>query len=158
LYKYNQQDRSCSVVLVVFLLFVGFHISLDLVVVVGNSSDGIVFSVLVTSVVGVGVLVGVSCYFSEIIFFATYFALFGSFRATYRARMSSSVSIISSNMVPKVVVGIGVVFAVTLNTGCVSLSLSPAVRLTFSYFIAATHSDAPSKSSKFFTLRRTPST
>jgi small basic protein len=111
---------------------VGFQISLDLVVVVGNSSDGIVFSLVVTSVVGVGVVVGVSSYFSESIFFATYFALFGSVRATYRARMSSSVSILSSKIVPKVVVGTGVVFAVTLNTGYVSLPLPPAVRLTFS--------------------------
>jgi hypothetical protein len=132
LYRYNQQDLSYSFIFVVFLIFVGFHISLDLVVVVGNSSDGIVFSVVVTSVVVVGVVVGGSSYFSESIVFATYFALFGSLRATYRARMSSSVSIISSKIVPSVVVGTGVVFAVTLNTGYVSLPLPPAVRLTFS--------------------------
>jgi hypothetical protein len=132
LYIYNQQDLSYSFIFVVFLIFVGFHISLDLVVVVGNSSDGIVFSVVVASIVVVGVVVGGICYFSEIIVFAVYLALLGSVRATYRARMSSSVSVISSRIVPNVVVGTGVVFVVILNTGCVSLPFPPAVRSTFS--------------------------
>jgi hypothetical protein len=129
---YNQHDRSWSVVFVVFLIFVGFHISLDFVVVVGNSSDGVVFSVVVTSVVYLGVGVGVGCYVSEIIVLAIYFALFGSLRATYRVKISSSVSIISSKIVPRVVLGAVMVFVVTLGTGYVSLPLSPAVRFTFS--------------------------
>ena len=116
----------------IFLIFVGFHISLVLVVVVGNSSGGIVFSVVVAAIVVVGVVVGGICYCSEIIVFAICFALFGSVRATYRARMSSSVSIISSKIVPSVVVGTGVVLVVTLKTGCVSLPFPPAVRSTFS--------------------------
>ena len=129
---YNQHDLSWSGFGVVFLIFVGFHISLDLVVVVGASAGGVVFSVVWTSVVCVGAGVGVGGYVFDIMFFAACFALFGSLRATYRVKISSSVSIISSKIVPKVVVGTGVVFAVTLNTGYVSLPLPPAVRLTFS--------------------------
>jgi hypothetical protein len=129
---YNQHDRSCSVFCVVFLTFVGFHISFDLVVVVGNSSGGVVFSVVGTSVVCVGAGVGVGCYVFEIIFLAICFALFGSLRATYRVKISSSVSIISSNIVPRVVLGAVMVFVATLGTGYVSLPLSPAVRFTFS--------------------------
>jgi hypothetical protein len=118
--------------LVVFLIFVGFHISLVFVVVVGLSPDGMVFPVVVTSFVGWGVSVGVGYYVSCIIFLANCFALFGSLSATYRARISSSVSIISSIIVSRVVVGAVVVFAVILVIGCVSLPLPPAVRLTFS--------------------------
>ena len=129
---YNQHDRSWLVIFVVVLIFVGFHISLDLVVVVGNSSDGVVFSAVVISVICLGVGVGVGCYVSEIIFLAIYFALFGSLRATYRVKISSSVSIVSSKIVPRVVVGAVMVFVVTLGTGYVSLPLSPAVRFTFS--------------------------
>jgi hypothetical protein len=54
---------------------VGFHISLDLVVFVGTSVVGI-------AVVCVGAGVGVDCYMFDIMFFAAYFALFGSLRAT----------------------------------------------------------------------------
>jgi hypothetical protein len=58
---YNQHDLSCSVFCVVFLTFVGFHISFDLVVVVGNSSGGVVFAVVGTSVGCVDAGVGVGC-------------------------------------------------------------------------------------------------
>jgi hypothetical protein len=64
LYIYNQQDLSYSIILVVFLIFVGFQISFDFVVVAGNSSDGVAFSVVVASIVVVGVVVGGFCYFS----------------------------------------------------------------------------------------------
>ncbi len=139
----------------------GFHISLDLVVVVGASAGGVVFSVVWTSVVCVGAGLGVVCYILDIMFFAACFALFGSLRATYRVKISSSVSIISSNIVPSVLlvaVMVWVATVGTIGTSYVILPLSPAVLFTFSYLIAATHSDAPSKSSRFFTLRLTPST
>jgi hypothetical protein len=132
LYIYNQQDLSYSFVFVIFLSFVGFHISFDLVLVVGNSSAGVAFSVVVACIVVVGVVVGGICYFSYINVFAVYLALLGSVRATYLAKMSSSVSVISSRIVPSVVVGTGVVLVVILKTGCVSLPLPPAVRSTFS--------------------------
>jgi hypothetical protein len=64
LYIYNQQDLSYSLVFVVFLIFVGFQISFDLVVVAGTSSDGVAFSVVVASIVVVGVVVGGFCYLS----------------------------------------------------------------------------------------------
>jgi hypothetical protein len=132
LYIYNQQDLSYSFVFVIFWSFVGFHISFDLVLVVGNSSAGVAFSVVVASIVVVGVVVGGICYFSDITVFAVYLALLGSVRATYRAKMSSSVSVISSRIVPSVVVGTGVVLVVILKTGCVSLPFPPAVLSTFS--------------------------
>jgi hypothetical protein len=132
LYIYNQQDLSYSLVLVIFLSFVGFHISFDLVVVVGISAAGVVFSVVLASFVVVGVFSGGVCYFSYISVFAVYLALLGSVRATYLAKMSSSVSVISSKIVPSVVVGTGVVLVVILKTGCVSLPFPPAVRSTFS--------------------------
>ena len=56
----------------------GFHISFDLVVVVGNSSGGVVFSVVGASVVCVGAGVGVGCYVFDIMFFAACFALSNS--------------------------------------------------------------------------------
>jgi hypothetical protein len=155
---YNQHDRSCSVFYVVFLTFVGFHISFDLVVVVGNSSGGVVFAVVGASVVCLGAGVGVGCYVFDIIFLAVCFALFGSLRATYRVKISSSVSSISSNIVPRVLLVAVMVCVATVGISYVILPLTSAVRFTFSYFITATHSDAPSKSSKFFTLRLTPST
>jgi hypothetical protein len=132
LYRYNQQDLSYSVVFAIFLSLVGFHISFDLVVVVGISAAGVVFSVVLASFVVVGVFSGGVCYFSYISVFAVYLALLGSVRATYLAKMSSSVSVISSKIVPSVVVGTGVVLVVILKTGCVSLPLPPAVRSTFS--------------------------
>jgi hypothetical protein len=101
------------------------------VVVVGKSSGGVVFSVVGTSFVSVGVGVGFGCYVSAIIVLAIYFALFGSLRATYRVKISSSVSNISSNIVPRVLLGAVMVFVVTLGTGYVNLPLSPAVRFTF---------------------------
>jgi hypothetical protein len=131
LYIYNQQDLSYSLVFILFFSFVGFHISFYLALVVGNSSVGVAFSVVVAYIVVVGVVVG-NCYFSYINDFAVYFALLGSVRSTYRAKMSSSVSRISSIIVPNVVVGTGVVFVVILNTGCVILPFPPAVRSTFS--------------------------
>jgi hypothetical protein len=59
-------------------------------------------------------------------------ALVGSLIATYRARMSSSVSILSSTIVSSVVVGVEAVFVVILAIGYVSLPLPPAVRFTLS--------------------------
>jgi hypothetical protein len=64
LYIYNQQDLSYSLVFVVFWILVGFQISFDLVVVAGISSDGVAFSVVVASIVVVGVVVGGFCYLS----------------------------------------------------------------------------------------------
>jgi hypothetical protein len=61
---------------------VGFHISLDLVVFVGTSVGGVVFAVVGIAVVCVGAGVGVDCYMFDMMFFAAYFALFGSLRAT----------------------------------------------------------------------------
>jgi hypothetical protein len=131
---YNQHDLSCSVFCVVFLTFVGFQISFDLVVVVGNSSGGVVIAVVGTSVVCVGAVVGVGCYVFDIIFLAACFALFASLRATYRVKISSSVSTISSNIVPSVLfvaVMVWVVAVGTIGTSYVILPLSPAVRFTF---------------------------
>lgn len=75
--------------------------------------------------------VGFCCYVSAIRFLAIYFALFGSLRATYRVKISSSVSNISSNIVPRVLLGAVMVLVVAFGAGYVYLPLSPAVRFTF---------------------------
>jgi hypothetical protein len=118
--------------MVVFLVFVGFQISLFFVALVGLFSDGMVFSGSATSVVCLGVYVGAGYFVSCIIVLANCFALFGSLIATWRARISSSVSIVSSAIVSKVVVGAVVVFVVILVIGGVSFPIPPAVRLTLS--------------------------
>jgi phosphate/sulfate permease len=90
--------------------------------------------------------------------FAIFLAAAGWLRSTCLARISSSVSSSSSCIVSSVGVG-GVVVCCSSApvVGC-GWPLSPAVQLTFSCFTVVTQLDAPSRSSRFLILRRTPST
>jgi hypothetical protein len=142
----------------VFLTFVGFHISFALVV----------FSVVLRGEVcccnggvftfGVGITLASCRCFSYINVVANFFAVAGWLSSICLLKISSSVSIASSAIVSSIGFCIVVVFYGLIVVGGVVFPLSSAVRLTWSYLMVATQSDAPSKSSKFLILLRTPST
>jgi hypothetical protein len=109
---YNQQERSGSFVTGGFLGFVGFQISLFFVTSVVLFSGGTVFSLLLASGFGEGVILGNDWVVSFMTVFANCLALFGSLSAIYRSKISSSVSRFSSKIVSRVVVGVVVVLFV----------------------------------------------
>ena len=139
------------------LIFLDFHISF--VVVLPVFSGRVVFS-CITGVFASFICSEFSSYLfcCYIIAVAIYFTCAGVFCATYLASISSSVSIVSSWIVSNYVGGIMVViWVVWVACGYVWPPFS-AVWFTWSCLMVATQSDAPSRSSKFFTLLRTPST
>jgi hypothetical protein len=139
------------------LILLDFHISF---VVVLSVFSGIVVLAFISGVFAVFVFSELSSYLfcCYIIAVASYFTCAGVLCATYLASISSSVSIVSSWIVSNYVGGIMVVIWVVWVVGGYVWPPFSAVWFTWSCFMVATQSDAPSRSSKFLTLLRTPST
>jgi hypothetical protein len=90
--------------------------------------------------------------------YASFLAVAGLLSSTYLSRMSSSVSMASSRIVSNTGFGFGMVVNVVICVCGVVFPFPPAVWSILSCLIIFTHSEVPSRSSKFLILLRTPST